>query len=79
MRKSYGQKLGYRCMKHPDSGEVASIPVGNAMALRGDIIDEEREQMKEFFKEEGEALLSEIKEREEELAGLRKQFRNLFS
>ena len=52
MRKSYGVNIGYRYMKHPDSGEEGSIPVGSSIALRGDIIDEaeeeEREQQKKL-------------------------------
>ena len=40
MSETYGQQMGYRYMVHPDSGESASIPVGNRLAMRGDIIDE---------------------------------------
>ena len=43
MSNTYGQEMGYRYMLHPDSGESASIPVGNRQAMRGDIIDEIQE------------------------------------
>ena len=52
MKKSFGQKLGYRYMRHPDSGECASIPVGSAQALRGDIIDEEKDEQEELQRAE---------------------------
>ena len=40
MLDTYGHEMGYRYMVHPDSGESASIPVGNRNAMKGDIIDE---------------------------------------
>jgi HEAT repeat protein/RNA polymerase subunit RPABC4/transcription elongation factor Spt4 len=43
MNETYGQEMGYRFMIHPDSGESASLPVGNRMAMKGDIIDEIKE------------------------------------
>lgn len=43
MSETYGQEMGYRYMVHPDSGESASIPVGNRHAMKGDIIDEIKE------------------------------------
>jgi hypothetical protein len=43
MSEVYGQEMGYRYMLHPDSGESSSVPVGNRIAMRGDIIDEIKE------------------------------------
>jgi HEAT repeat protein len=43
MSEVYGQEMGYRYMIHPDSGESSSIPVGNRMSMKGDIIDEIKE------------------------------------
>ena len=43
MSEVYGQQMGYRYMLHPDSGESSSVPVGNRLAMRGDIIDEIQE------------------------------------
>jgi predicted RNA-binding Zn-ribbon protein involved in translation (DUF1610 family) len=43
MSEVYGQEMGYRFMLHPDSGESSSIPVGNRLAMKGDIIDEIKE------------------------------------
>lgn len=44
MSETYGQEMGYRYMLHPDSGESSSIPVGNRHAMKGDIIDEIKEE-----------------------------------
>ncbi len=54
MKKSFGQKLGYRYMLHPDSGECSSIPVGGVNAMKGDVIDEEEEELAEQYKQERE-------------------------
>jgi len=43
MSEVYGQEMGYRYMVHPDSGESSSVPVGNRLSMRGDIIDEIKE------------------------------------
>ena len=43
MSEVYGQEMGYRYMIHPDSGESSSVPVGNRLSMRGDIIDELKE------------------------------------
>lgn len=44
MYETYGQEMGYRYMLHPDSGESSSLPCGSKEAMKGDIIDEIREE-----------------------------------
>jgi len=64
MKKSYGQKLGYRFMIHPDSHESGGIPVGSPIALRGDIIDEREEERRLQLEPERGAIMEKIHEHE---------------
>lgn len=52
MSEVYGQEMGYRYMLHPDSGESSSVPVGNRLAMKGDIIDEIKEAQEALELEE---------------------------
>lgn len=52
MSEVYGQEMGYRYMLHPDSGESSSVPVGNRLAMKGDIIDEIKEAQETLELEE---------------------------